>query len=100
MSQAHLISRVARFSGNFKRTKIWSDGWLAKLRDDQRTAKAELAVMVSTVVPKGVETFELVEVIWVTQPRAIVPAAIALRHMLIEVNCARQPPRVGRLKQR
>ena len=25
-----------------KRTKNWSDGWLAKLRDDQRTAKAEI----------------------------------------------------------
>jgi hypothetical protein len=51
-----------------KRTKNWSDGWLAKLRDDQRTAKAEIAVIVSQVVPKGVETFELLEGIWVTQP--------------------------------
>jgi hypothetical protein len=29
-----------------KRTKNWSDGWLAKLREDQRTAKAEIAVIV------------------------------------------------------
>ena len=29
-----------------KRTKNWSDGWLAKLREDQRTAKAEIAVII------------------------------------------------------
>ncbi len=45
----------------FKRTKNWSDTWLAKLRDDQRTAKAEIAVIVSQALPKGVETFEQVE---------------------------------------
>lgn len=30
-----------------KRTKNWSDGWLAKLREDQRTAKAEISVLVA-----------------------------------------------------
>jgi hypothetical protein len=73
-----------------KRTKHWSDSWLSKLRDDQRISKAEIAVIVSHVLPKGIETFELVEGVWVTHPRAIIPVAIALRHLLIEVNCARQ----------
>lgn len=74
----------------FKRTKNWSDGWLAKLRDDQRSAKAELAVIVSQVLPKGVETFELIEGVWVTSPSAAIPVAVALRHTLIEVGMARQ----------
>jgi len=73
-----------------KRTKNWSDSWLSKLRDDQRISKAEIAVIVSHALPKGIETFELVEGVWVTHPRAIIPVAIALRHLLIEVNCARQ----------
>ncbi len=73
-----------------KRTKNWSDGWLAKLRDDQRAAKAEVAVIVSQVIPKGVETFELVDGVWVALSKAIIPVAIVLRHMLIEVHCARQ----------
>ena len=51
-----------------KRTKNWSDGWLAKLREDQRAAKAEVAIIVSQVLPKGVETFDLVEDVWVTHP--------------------------------
>ena len=41
-----------------KRTKSWSDGWLAKLRDDQRTAKAEISVLVSQTLPKDVDSFD------------------------------------------
>lgn len=74
----------------FKRTKNWSDGWLAKLRDDQRTAKAEIAVIVSQALPKGVESFELVEGIWVTHPRAALPVATILRQSLLELALARQ----------
>jgi hypothetical protein len=73
-----------------KRTKNWSDGWLAKLREDQRTAKAEISVLVSQVLPKGVETFGAVDGVWVTNPRAALPVAIILRHTLLEVSMARQ----------
>jgi len=74
----------------FKRTKNWSDAWLAKLRGDQRTAKAEIAVIVSQVLPKGVETFELMEGVWVTHPRAALPVAMILRQSLLELALARQ----------
>jgi hypothetical protein len=73
-----------------KRTKNWSDSWLGKLREDQRTAKAEIAVIVSQVLPKSVETFELIDGVWVTHPRAVLPVAVTLRHALIEVASARQ----------
>ena len=73
-----------------KRTKSWSDGWLAKLREDQRTAKAEIAVIATQVLPKGVETFYLIEGVWVTHMRAVLPVALALRQMLVEIGCARQ----------
>lgn len=73
-----------------KRTKNWSDGWLIKLRDDQRAAKAELAVIVSQALPKSVETFNLIDGVWVTHPRAALPIAMTLRHTLIEIATARQ----------
>jgi hypothetical protein len=72
-----------------KRTKNWSDGWLVKLREDQRAAKAELAILVSQAVPKGVETFDLIEGVWVTHPRCLIPVALALRQSLVEIGCAR-----------
>jgi hypothetical protein len=74
----------------FKQTKNWNDGWLAKLRDDQRAAQAEIAVIVSAALPKGVETFELIESVWVTHPRALLPVALVLRQTLVEVSAARQ----------
>jgi len=73
-----------------KRTKNWSDGWLTKLRDDQRSAKAEIAVIVSQTLPKGMETFGLIDQVWITDPRSVIPVAVALRHMLVEVASARQ----------
>lgn len=73
-----------------KRTKSWSDGWLVKLRDDQRTAKAEIAVIVSRILPKGVETFEMLDGVWVTHPRAALPVAMILRQSLLELALARQ----------
>ena len=73
-----------------KRTKNWSDGWLAKLREDQRTAKAEVAVLVTHALPKDVETFALIDGVWITHPRAMFPVAVMLRHTLIEVSSARQ----------
>ncbi len=73
-----------------KRTKNWSDGWLGKLREDQRKAKADLALIVSNVLPKGVQTFDHIDGIWVTDIRCAVPIALALRQSLIELTAARQ----------
>ena len=93
-----VIHRVINTSGQpcgtilweSKRTKNWSDTWLSKLREDQRSAKAEIAVIVSQVLPKGVETFEMVDGIWVTHPRAALPVAMILRQSLLEITMARQ----------
>lgn len=73
-----------------KRTKNWSDSWLAKLRDDQRAAKADVALIVSQTLPKTVETFNIIDGVWVTGHRCAIPVAIALRHSLIELAGARQ----------
>jgi hypothetical protein len=73
-----------------KRTKNWSDGWLPKLREDQRAAKAEIAVILSQVLPKDVETFGLLDQVWVAHPKVALPVAVALRQTLIEIAGVRQ----------
>jgi hypothetical protein len=73
-----------------KRTKNWSDTWLGKLREDQRKAKADIALIVSNCLPKAVHTFDQVDGIWVTESRCAIPVAIALRQSLIELSAARQ----------
>ena len=68
-----------------KRTKAWSDGWLPKLKSDQRAAHAELAVIVSQTMPKDVTHFEQMEGIWVSSLGCVIPVASALRMSLIEI---------------
>lgn len=36
---------------------VWSEGWIAKLKEDQRQAKADLAVLISVNLPQGVDSF-------------------------------------------
>ncbi len=73
-----------------KRTKNWSDGWLPKLRDDQRAAGAEVAIIVTTVLPKEIETFGCIEGVWITDPRYAVPLATCLRQALIDIHTTRK----------
>jgi hypothetical protein len=72
-----------------KRTKAWSDGWLSKLRDDQRRCGADIALIISHALPKHIEHFDLVDGVWVAHPRCALPVAVALRQTLIEVSSMR-----------
>jgi hypothetical protein len=72
-----------------KRTKSWSDSWLPKLRDNQRAAQADVAVIVSTALPEGLDTFDFVANVWVVKPRFATPVAIVLRQALVDIAGAR-----------
>ena len=69
-----------------KRTKNFQKSWLAKLRDDQRSARASVAVIVTQVMPEGIDTFGMVDGVWVCSWRCAKGLAMALRAGLIEVG--------------
>ncbi len=73
-----------------KRTKAWSDGWLTKLKTDQRAAHADLAVIVSQTMPKDVTHFDQVDGIWVSSLGCILPVATALRVSVVELAGVRR----------
>jgi hypothetical protein len=73
-----------------KSTKAWSNKWLEKLRSDQRSANAEISLIVSNILPMGIESFDRVDNVWVTKRRFAIPLAMALRQSLIEVANSRQ----------
>ena len=73
-----------------KRTKAWNHAWLGKLRDDLRAANAEIALIISSTLPKGVESFDLVDNIWVAEPQFAIPLAVALRQSLIDLAASRK----------
>ena len=68
-----------------KKTRSWNADWLAKLRDDQRAAQADVSVIVSSAPPKGLDTFDLIDNVWVVKPRFVLPVALALRQALVEI---------------
>lgn len=95
---ADVLQRVYTRSGHYcgavvwesKNTKHWSDGWIEKLKDDQREAKADLAVLVSAALPKEVSGCGVREGVWVADARVAIGLATALRNGLIELAVARR----------
>lgn len=72
-----------------KRTKTWGGDWTSKLREDKRRADANCAIIVSDVLPNGIETFGFYEGVWVTCHKYSLPLANVLRNGLMEVAIAR-----------
>lgn len=68
-----------------KRTKAWSNEWITKLKDDQRQVKAELAVLISQVLPKDIKRFGWVEKICVCDYETVIAIATMLRSQLLEI---------------
>lgn len=71
-----------------KNTRHWQPAWIAKLKEDQREAKANLAVLVSVTLPEGFGEFGQVEGVWVASLRVWPALAVALREQLIQVAFA------------
>lgn len=70
-----------------KRAENWSDKWLSKLKEDQQEAKADLAVLVTTAMPKGVDgPFARMGDVWVITPAVLKPMAETLRVILLETQ--------------
>jgi len=96
---ADLLHRVCSPSGQVcgtivweaKQTKGWQQGWLSKLKEDQRAVGAEIAVLVTAVMPKDIQhSFTRQEDVWITKFSSVRPVAEALRTTLIEVHKQRQ----------
>jgi len=73
-----------------KRVKNWSESWIAKLKDDQGNAKADLAVLVSEALPTGFHHFRQINGVWVTDIPSVLSLALALRMALIQTANAKE----------
>ena len=89
----HVHSKSGHLCGTIiwesKRTKSWSDNWLPKLRGEQRQANADAAILVTETLPKNVDGFGLVNGVWVTEFRYLIPVATAIRGGILEVAAVR-----------
>lgn len=84
-----IIDRSGRLCGQIvwesKKTKAWSEGWIQKLKDDQRVIKADVAVIVSVILPNDVKGFSLRDGVFVCDVKLAVNLASLLRYDLIKV---------------
>ncbi len=85
-----VIDRTGRVCGliawETKNTKGWNKDWIQKLKDDQRTIKADLAVLVSATLPEDVKGFVFRDGVWICDIKLIIPLAIALRMNLESIT--------------
>ncbi|SFG29483.1 DUF2130 domain-containing protein [Pontibacter chinhatensis] len=71
-----------------KRTKAFGNDWVEKLKADARTAKADIMVLVTEVLPKGMQHFGQYEGVWVCTYQEFVPMVVLLRDCLLKVAAA------------
>ncbi|OGK12918.1 hypothetical protein A3A93_01750 [Candidatus Roizmanbacteria bacterium RIFCSPLOWO2_01_FULL_38_12] len=72
-----------------KRTKSWSPSWIEKLKSDQRTLHAEIAVIITERLPDGIKKFGTIQGVWVCEFDTMIGLAHALRSQLVEIASLR-----------
>ncbi|MBM4400655.1 MAG: DUF2130 domain-containing protein, partial [Crenarchaeota archaeon] len=82
--------KIGKIIWESKRTKQWLNEWVMKLKDDQRTAQAEIAIIVTQTLPTGINKAANYEGVWVTDFPTAMTVAIALRAGLVEVAKTRR----------
>ena len=88
LHQIVLDSRGARSGAilwECKNARNWSDGWIAKLKDDQRTLRADVAILVTASLPKGCTRFAVVDGVLVTDFACAAAVAGLVRTNLLQL---------------
>ncbi len=72
-----------------KNAKNWSNAWAEKLKEDRQAEKADMAILVSSVLPEGVQRIAFHDGVWVCDFSSATTLATALRLALVEIDQAR-----------
>lgn len=70
-----------------KRTKNWVDGWIPKLKEDLRSEKANIPIIVTEVMPKQItEDMGALNGVWICKPNLAIILATLLRKSLLDAG--------------
>ena len=86
----HRGGKIGAILWECKNTRNWSDGWIAKLKQDQRSRHADVAVLVTATLPKGCTRFALIEGVLVTDFACAAGLAAVLRANLCQLAQTRR----------
>lgn len=84
-----IVDKLGRECGTIlweSKNAKWDKNWMAKLKEDQRSKKAELSILVSVNKPEWLKSFTYREGVWITTLESVVPLAFALRFNLISLH--------------
>lgn len=65
-----------------KKTKTWTEGWIQKLKDDQRLVRADLAIIVTSTMPQGTSGIIQKDGVWICDIKLALSIANVLRNTL------------------
>ncbi|HEU4748772.1 MAG TPA: DUF2130 domain-containing protein [Gemmatimonadaceae bacterium] len=83
-------SKIGAIVWECKNTRNWSDGWIAKLKQDQRMLHADVAVLVTATLPKGCTRFALIDGVLVSDFACAAGLAAVVRSNLCQLAQARR----------
>lgn len=72
-----------------KNTKTWSQDWIKKMKDDRALVQGDLCILISQALPDGIESFGLIDGVWVVNYAAAIPLATVLRFHLSNLSQAK-----------
>lgn len=69
-----------------KRTKAFSEGWIEKLKEDQKKQQADISVIVTESMPKDMERFGQRNGVWICSFSEVKGLSLVLREMLLRTH--------------
>jgi hypothetical protein len=69
-----------------KRTKSWSNAWVTKFKQDNINTKADILVLVTNALPKGMERYGIVDGVWICSFKDVKELSLVLRYGLLKVQ--------------
>ncbi|KAF0150536.1 MAG: hypothetical protein FD143_2539, partial [Ignavibacteria bacterium] len=73
-----------------KRHKNFDKKWISKLKEDLREAKVNVGVIITQVLPDGVNNFSLVDGVWIGSFLSTLGIAFALRENMLQITLIKQ----------
>jgi hypothetical protein len=68
-----------------KNTKAWQEAWIMKLKEDKLKVNGNIAILVTTVLPKNIENFGMLDDVMVCLPQFALPVANMLRDRVLAI---------------
>lgn len=72
-----------------KRTKAWANSWTTKLKDDAAKISASESIIVTSVLPNGMNNFDRKDGVWVTTYEHVINIARYVRFLITSVHNAK-----------